>query len=53
LHEFVSAGKRYSTYDPEWSAELNQKNERLVVLEKALGHEARCETAPSMQRRSG
>jgi hypothetical protein len=42
LHEFVIAGKRYAIYDPEWAAELKQKNERLVVLERALGHEARC-----------
>ena len=42
LHEFEIAGRRYSTNDPESIAELKQKNERLVVLEKALGHESRC-----------
>jgi hypothetical protein len=42
LHEFVIGGQRYSTNDPDMIAELNQKDERRVVLEKALGHEARC-----------
>ena len=42
LHEFVIAGRRYAIYDPEFSAELKQRNERLIVLERALGYEARC-----------
>ena len=42
LHEFVIAGQRYSTPDPDWADELKQRDERRIVLEKALGYEARC-----------
>jgi hypothetical protein len=42
LHEFVIGGVRYSTPDPDWSEELRQRDERGVVLCKALGAEARC-----------
>jgi hypothetical protein len=42
LHEFVIAGQRYSVPDPDWDTELKQRDERRVVLEKALGHQARC-----------
>jgi hypothetical protein len=42
LHEFVISGKRYAIYDPEFSSELKQRDERRVVLEKALEPETRC-----------
>jgi hypothetical protein len=41
-HEFVLAGKRYSTHDPEWAEELAQLDEQRVVLGKAIGPESRC-----------
>lgn len=42
LHEFVISGKRYAVSDPEFSAELKQRDERRVVLEKALEPATRC-----------
>jgi hypothetical protein len=42
LHEFIIGGRRYSIYDPDFSAELDQHDERRVILHKALGHESRC-----------
>lgn len=42
LHEFVISGKRYAIYDPEFSAELKQRDERRVMLEKALDPQTRC-----------
>jgi hypothetical protein len=42
LHEFVISGVKYSTPDPDWSEELNQRDERGVALYKALGTHARC-----------
>jgi hypothetical protein len=42
LHEFVIAGQRYSTPDPDWADELKQRDERRIVLEKALGYQSRC-----------
>lgn len=41
LHEFVIGGQRYSTPDPDGD-ELKQRDERRVVLEKALAYQARC-----------
>jgi hypothetical protein len=42
LHEFVLGGRRYSSHDPEWSDELEQLDERRVVLCDAIGRESRC-----------
>lgn len=42
LHEFVIRGVRYSDPDPDWADELQHVDERGVVLEKALGADARC-----------
>jgi hypothetical protein len=42
LHEFVIGGQRFSTPEPDEADELKQRNERRIVLEKALGYQARC-----------
>ncbi len=42
LHEFVIRGVRYSDPDPDWADELRHVDERGIVLEKALGADARC-----------
>ncbi len=42
LHEFVLGGRRYSIPDPDFSDELEQLDERRVVLCDAIGREARC-----------
>src|ERR1700726_3496011 len=42
LHEFVIGGVRYSEPDPDFDEELQHVDERKVVLEKALGMDARC-----------
>jgi Plasmid pRiA4b ORF-3-like protein len=42
LHEFVLGGRRYSMPDPDFSDELEQLDERRVVLCDAIGREARC-----------
>ena len=42
LHEFVINGVRYSNTDPEFADELEQVDEKRVVLSRALGHDARC-----------
>src|SRR5262249_49485333 len=42
LHEFIISGVKYSTPDPDWSEEPNRRDERGVVLCKALGTDARC-----------
>jgi hypothetical protein len=47
LHEFVINGVRYTEPDPDWAEELEQTDERRVVLSKALGMDARCSMAPS------
>lgn len=41
LHEFVINGTRYAVPDPDWSDELQQRDERRVILSKALG-QSRC-----------
>lgn len=41
LHEFVISGVHYAEPDPEWAEELAQKDERRVVLSKALGIDSR------------
>ncbi len=41
LHEFVIGGVRYSDPDPDMDEDL-QQDERNVVLQKALGMDARC-----------
>lgn len=41
LHEFVINGIRYAAPDPDWSEDLQQRDERRVVLNKALG-QSRC-----------
>jgi len=41
LHEFVLGGRRYSTRDDEWSAELKQLDETRVMLADALGNDSR------------
>src|SRR5882757_3988192 len=42
LHQFVVAGVSYSNADPDDAAELDQRDERRVTLDKALGMDARC-----------
>jgi hypothetical protein len=42
LHEFVIGGVRYSEPDPDFDEELQHVDERKVVLQKALGMDARC-----------
>jgi len=42
LHEFVLGGRRYSTHDPEWADELEQLDEKRIVLSDAMGRESRC-----------
>jgi hypothetical protein len=42
LHEFILAGRRYSTPDDDLSEELEQLDETRVVLADALGNESRC-----------
>jgi hypothetical protein len=42
LHEFVIDGVRYSGPDPDFDDELEQVDERGVLLHKALGMDARC-----------
>lgn len=42
LHEFVIGGVRCANTDPEFTDELEQVEEKRVVLSKALGAEARC-----------
>ena len=42
LHEFALGGRRYSTPDPDFSDELEQLDERRVVLCDAIGPESRC-----------
>ena len=42
LHEFVLAGNRYSTYDPDFADELKQLDEQRVVLCRAMAPESRC-----------
>jgi hypothetical protein len=42
LHEFVIGGKRYAYPDPDSAEELDQFDERPVVLVDALGLDARC-----------
>jgi hypothetical protein len=42
LHQFMIGGVRYAMADPEWSEELQQVDERRVVLHKALDAESRC-----------
>jgi hypothetical protein len=42
LHEFVLVGRRYSTPDPDFSDELEQLDERRVVLGNAIAPESRC-----------
>lgn len=41
LHEFVISGVRYAEPDPDLAGELEQVDERRVVLSKALGMNAR------------
>jgi hypothetical protein len=42
LHEFIIGGVHYSDPDPDLADELEQLDERHVVLLKALGLDARC-----------
>jgi hypothetical protein len=42
LHEFVINGVRYSNPDPDFDDESGQVDERDVLLEDALGIDARC-----------
>ena len=42
LHEFVLGGRRYSPHDPDFSDELEQLDERGVLLCEAIGVESRC-----------
>jgi len=42
LHEFIIGGVRYANTDPEIGDELEQVDEKRVVLFKALGIDARC-----------
>jgi len=41
LHEFIINGERYADPDLEWKDELQQRDERRVRLEAALGGESR------------
>lgn len=41
LHEFRINGTRYAAPNPEWNDDLKQRDERRVVLKKALG-QSRC-----------
>jgi Plasmid pRiA4b ORF-3-like protein len=42
LHEFIIGGIRYANTDPDFTDELEQIDERRVILSKALGQDARC-----------
>jgi hypothetical protein len=42
LHEFVIGGIRYANTDPDFTDELEQIDEKRVILSKALGQDARC-----------
>lgn len=42
LHQFVIGGVRYADPDPDFADELEQVDQRRVVLVKALGLDARC-----------
>src|SRR5262245_12597745 len=41
LHEFVINGTRYAMPDPDWSDDLQQRDERGILLNKALAR-SRC-----------